>query len=281
MGLIPGSGRSPEGGHSHPLQHSCLKHPMVRGAWWATVHRITKSQTRLKRLNKQACTIPSLCTPQFLPSFTHQWRSGGFLLLSIVNNTARNKARGGGAQGLCLWFKNLGAVTKDRWIYFWAPQAALLVKNLPANAGDIRDAGAIPGSGRASGEGHGNPPQHSRLENPMDRGTWQATVHGVTKSQTRLKRLSIRTLSTYIKIKNILHAEKILSWAKLDDKLGKMFAIHIRGKGLTSLQKNLQKLITESQTTQRKADNHMNRQFRKERKGRKGSPDLPKHTQGV
>ena len=68
-----------------------------------------------------------------------------------------------------------------------------MVKNPPANAGDIRDAGLIPGSGRSPGGGHGNPPQHSCLENPMDRGAWRATVHGVTKSGMRLKRLSIHT----------------------------------------------------------------------------------------
>ena len=63
---------------------------------------------------------------------------------------------------------------------------AIFVKNLPANAGDITDAGSIPGSGRSPGGGHGNPLYYSCLENPMDRGAWQATVHGVTKSQTRL-----------------------------------------------------------------------------------------------
>ena len=66
-----------------------------------------------------------------------------------------------------------------------------MVKNLPANAGDIRDASSIPGWGRSPGGGHGNPLQYSCLENPMDRGSWQATVHGVTKSWTRLKQLSI------------------------------------------------------------------------------------------
>ena len=57
------------------------------------------------------------------------------------------------------------------------------VKNLPDNAGDIRDAGSIPGLGRFSGGGHGNP-LHSFLENPMDRGVLWATVHRVAKSQT-------------------------------------------------------------------------------------------------
>ena len=58
-----------------------------------------------------------------------------------------------------------------------------MVKNTSANAGDIRDTGSILGSGRSSEGGHGNPLQYSCLENPMDRGPWQATVHGVTKSQ--------------------------------------------------------------------------------------------------
>ena len=59
-----------------------------------------------------------------------------------------------------------------------------MVKNTLANAGDIRDSGFTPGLGRALGGGHGNPLQYSYLENPMDRGAWWATVHGVTKNQT-------------------------------------------------------------------------------------------------
>ena len=61
---------------------------------------------------------------------------------------------------------------------------SLVVKNLPANIGDRKDAGLIPGSGRSHGGGHGNPPQCSCLENPMDRGAWWATVHGVSESDT-------------------------------------------------------------------------------------------------
>ena len=73
----------------------------------------------------------------------------------------------------------------------WASQVALVVKNLLANAGNIRDLGSIPGSGRSPGGGHGNPLQYSCLENLMDRGAWQATVHKVAQSQTLLKWLSI------------------------------------------------------------------------------------------
>ena len=62
----------------------------------------------------------------------------------------------------------------------------LVVKNPPASAGDVRDSGSIPGSGRSPGEGNGYPLQYSCLENPMDRGAWQATVHSVAKSWTQL-----------------------------------------------------------------------------------------------
>ena len=59
-----------------------------------------------------------------------------------------------------------------------------VVKNPPTNAGDARDVGPTPGSGRSAGEGNGNPLQYSYLENSMDRGAWWATVHGVAKLQT-------------------------------------------------------------------------------------------------
>ena len=60
----------------------------------------------------------------------------------------------------------------------------LVVKNLPANAGEAKDVDSIPGSGRSPGGGNDNPLQYSCLENSMDRGAWQATVHVVSKSQT-------------------------------------------------------------------------------------------------
>ena len=65
-----------------------------------------------------------------------------------------------------------------------------MVKNPPASAGDVKDAGSIPGLGRSPGGGSGNPLQYSSLENPMDRGAWWAIIHRVAKSQTQLKRLS-------------------------------------------------------------------------------------------
>ena len=80
---------------------------------------------------------------------------------------------------------------------------ALVVKTLPANVGDIRDGGSIPRSGRIPGRGHGRPLQYSCLKNPMDRGAWRATDHGVTKSRTLPKRHT----HTHTKV------EGLLSWS--------------------------------------------------------------------
>ena len=72
----------------------------------------------------------------------------------------------------------------------------LVVKNLPAKAGDIRVMGSIPGLRRFPGGGHGNPLQYSCLETPMDRGAWRATVHGVAESDTtRRTHMSVTTLA--------------------------------------------------------------------------------------
>ena len=77
-------------------------------------------------------------------------------------------------------------------IYFkaWASQMALVVKNLPADAGDERGVGSIPGLGRSLAGGHGNPLQYSCLENPTDRGAWRATVQGGPKESDTTKVLS-------------------------------------------------------------------------------------------
>ena len=73
-----------------------------------------------------------------------------------------------------------------------ASQVALVVKNLPANAGDVRDVGLVPEPGRSPGIGNGNPLQYSYLENPMARGAERATVHGIGKElSTRAYRANI------------------------------------------------------------------------------------------
>ena len=132
LGLIPGSGRSPEEGNGYPLQYSCLENPMDWRAW-----RVNSPWSHKE-------------------SDTTEW-----LTLSLL--------------GL---------------------QAVLVAKNSPANFRDIREVDLIPGSGRSPGGRHGNPLQHSCLENPMDRGAWQATVHRVAKSQTRQKWLITHTCTS-------------------------------------------------------------------------------------
>ena len=85
-------------------------------------------------------------------------------------------------------FLKLFDVFAELLIQFWVSQVALVVKNLLAKAGEVRDLGSVTGSGRSPGGGHGNPLQHSCLEeHPMDRGAWRATVRGVAKSRAQLR----------------------------------------------------------------------------------------------
>ena len=95
-----------------------------------------------------------------------------------------------------VWHPSVHGVTKSQsWLSDWTAEqqpkvsfpGGLVVKNLPASAGDIRNVGLIPALGRSPGGGHGRPLQCSCLENPTDRGALWATVHGVTESQTWLK----------------------------------------------------------------------------------------------
>ena len=81
-----------------------------------------------------------------------------------------------------------------------ASQMELVVKNPPASTGDLGDMGSIPELGRAPGGGHGNPLQYPCLENPTDRGAWQAAVQGITKSQTGPKWLSTLTQSRQLRV---------------------------------------------------------------------------------
>ena len=86
-------------------------------------------------------------------------------------------------------------MTLNQLTTLWASQVAIVVKNLPADAGDIRDAGLIPMLERSPGGGHGNPLQYFCLENPMDRGAWWAAVCRVAESWAWLKQLSMHALS--------------------------------------------------------------------------------------
>ena len=91
---------------------------------------------------------------------------------------------------------NWGFLNCRKILYQLSHQGSPVVKNSPANSGDLRAEGSIPGSGRYPIGRHGNPLQKSCLENPMDRGAWWATVHGVAKIQTRLKQLSTHAVSS-------------------------------------------------------------------------------------
>ena len=83
-----------------------------------------------------------------------------------------------------------------------ASQVAPVVKRPLASAGDISDVGLIPGLTRSPGGGHGIPLQYSCLENPVDRGAWWIIAHGVAKSQTRLKQLSMHACTLHISSMN-------------------------------------------------------------------------------
>ena len=101
---------------------------------------------------------------------------------------------------------------KDDQRFSFCSHMVLVVKNMHANAGDIRDTGLIPGLGISPGGGHGNPLQYSCLQNPMDSRAWWATVHSVVKSQALLKWLSTharRGKSSQEWIKSLLLIEQI------------------------------------------------------------------------
>ena len=127
-----------------PTQYSCLENPMDRGAWRATVHR-SQSWIRLKRL------------------------SMGHGDTQLEASSGHQKFRTGFPQRFPM----------NTWIYSWDFPGGSDSKESACNAGDLR---SIPESGRSSREGNGNPFQDFCLENPMDRGVWHATVHGVRKS---------------------------------------------------------------------------------------------------
>ena len=95
--------------------------------------------------------------------------------------------------GYSLW----GRTESDTPEWLSTAQVAVVVKNPPASAGDIRDLGSIPGLGRSPRGENGNLLQFSCLENYMDKGAWRATVHGVAKSRTQLKQLSTQHTLTF------------------------------------------------------------------------------------
>ena len=129
--FIPGLGGSPGGGHSNPLQYSCLENPMDRGEWGATVQRVTKSWTQLKWLSRHAQLTYIIVSVQVCSK-----------LISFIYSC------------MCVCVCVCVCVYTIIFLFFWAlSQVTLEVKNLPANAGDVRDTGLIPGLGRSPAEG--------------------------------------------------------------------------------------------------------------------------------
>ena len=114
------------------------------------------------------------------------------------------------------------------------------LKNSPANAGDVRHSGLIPGPGRSPGGEHSNPFQYSCLENPTDRGPWWATVHGVSKSRTLLKQLSRFKADSYshkynwstnnkTSILHALHQDMLIKGMKTGSKFLILILLFFRG----------------------------------------------------
>ena len=159
---ITGSGRSHGERNGNPLQYSCLGNPVDRGAWRATVHRSHKQVDTTKRLNKNI---------HFRSEIQLQGLQQKISVSCLV---------------FSYWLFPLptGHHFKLYYLFILGFPGGLAVKNPPANATDTGDMGSIPGSGRSPGGRNGNPLQFSCLENPMDTGTWRATVHRVAKNQT-------------------------------------------------------------------------------------------------
>ena len=152
-------------GNGTPLQYSCLENPMDGGAWWAAVHGVAKSRTRLSdftftfhfyALEKEMATHFSVLA----------WRIPGTVEpggpLSMGSHRVRHD-----------WSDLAAAAT-----YYLA---SLVAQNGKASACYAGNLGLIPGLGRSPGEGNGHPLQYSCLENSIDRGAWGAIVHGVAK----------------------------------------------------------------------------------------------------
>ena len=136
LSLIPGLGRSPGGGHGHPLQYYFLENPYGQRSLAGYSHEVAESEAHLS-------TAHHCLHGSYRPPLVAQW-----------------------------------------------------VKNLPCNAGATGDTDMIPEPGRPPGGGNGSPLHCSRLENPMDRRAWRATVHGVTKSWTWVKHIPTHMMIT-------------------------------------------------------------------------------------
>ena len=212
VGLIPESRRSPGGGHGNPLQYSCLDSPMDRGAWWTTVHRVTKSRTWLKWLNMHEY-INVYYMWYILYIFQPIWNKKSLKKWMNPCLTAKEKIEWGRSGLLIMNALTFLYLTKcciqRRW---WHPTPVLLpgkshgrrsLVGCSQSMGSlrVRHNWATSFSLSCFREGNGNPLQCSCLENLRDRGAWWAAVYGVTQIWTRLKWLSSSSSKCCINLK--------------------------------------------------------------------------------
>ena len=168
-------------GNGNPLQCSCLENPRDGEAWWAAVYGVEQSQTRLKWLSSSSMHNTRRRqwqpTPVLLPGKSHGWRS-------LVGCSPW------GHEESDIWLKRLSSSSMhNTGLPWWFSN-----KESACTAGDQ---GSIPGSGRCPGGGQGSPLCYPCLENPMDRGAWQAEVRRITQSRTWLKQLSSNSCSIH------------------------------------------------------------------------------------
>ena len=168
-----------------PTPESFLENPRDGGTWWAAVYGVAQSQTRLKWLSSHnARDLGSVPQLRRFPG-----EGNGYPLQYSCPESSTN--RGAWWATYSPWgHKESDTIERLMLSHFhpktWGFPDGSVIKNLPANAGDASDMGSVPESGRFTGRGNGNPFQYSCLENFMERGAWQVTVHGVAKSQTWL-----------------------------------------------------------------------------------------------
>ena len=152
--------------------------------------------------NKQSIKLKTATTKQLcLPGAFYIQKLSSCIYLLVKNKSINIK------WFINCWFNPI--ILFGLWSNTQKFLVVLVVKNLPANAGDIRDTDSAPGSGRSPGGGHGSPLQYSCLENPMERGAWWATVHVVAKSWIQLKLLSTQACTH--KIYHLNHFQKYSS----------------------------------------------------------------------
>ena len=198
MDSIPRSGKSPEGGYGNPLRYSYLENPVDRGVWQVTVYGVAKSWTWLSEYTHINSYFLFHRVQIDFQVFLKLW------LFDHLNSlvTWVESALESFVFQIKKKTQKIMGVRSTKIQKYW-PQIWLLKKShnrFPggsdgkASAYNVGDPGSIPGLGRSPGEGNGNPLQYSCLENSMDGGDWWATVHGVTKSRTRLSDFT-RTIS--------------------------------------------------------------------------------------